>query len=551
MKIDLNSRRSRSLLLSSVATAILFVSPAYAFADTPTPDTSGAVAGGSTAQTTDQTTAGLGQSSTTTPTIDPNPPSTPPADPTSTSDATINNNVDGTSQSGNATVDQNQTGGNATTGGSDSSTTLINTIQSADNPNSGAVQSFYDTITGGQNGNVTIDPAMLQSIINANLGSNVPQNVFNNGTINNDVILSANSGNATVSNNGVGGNATTGNATTDANIINFINTSITDQQTFIGIINILGSLNGNIIIPQSLLDSLQFQNSQSQGNSLQVTNNYQINNDIALTAQSGQASVINNGVGGNATSGNASTSLQQYNLINSQIGGGNLLLVFVNVLGTWNGYLFNNPQGTTSAIIGSGIQNASINPTFAGTITNTDTINNNLSLTSVTGDALVANNGIGGNATSGNAYSEANIVNILGSQVNLSGWFGILFINVFGSWNGSVLAVAPPSNPVTVINQTDPITAAVVGTSSGSGGLHNSGAYHFHNYSSPDAPITVATTLNPHLLGDLLNLFKHTGNKPSSAHRNGSSNVNVIAIFLIVLAATLLVIDRVLSRRSA
>ncbi len=64
-------------------------------------------------------------------------------------------------------------------------------------------------------------------------------------------------------------------------------------------------------------------------------------------------------------------------------------------------------------------------------------INNNITTNARSGDASVTSNTKGGNATSGNANTAVNLLNVEGSNLAFSGWFGILFINVFGTWNGN------------------------------------------------------------------------------------------------------------------
>ena len=56
----------------------------------------------------------------------------------------------------------------------------------------------------------------------------------------------------------------------------------------------------------------------------------------------------------------------------------------------------------------------------------------------MTGNATVSGNTTGGNAKSGNANTAVNIANLMNDQLNLSNWFGVLFINIFGNWMGSM-----------------------------------------------------------------------------------------------------------------
>ncbi len=118
--------------------------------------------------------------------------------------------------------------------------------------------------------------------------------------------------------------------------------------------------------------------------------------------------------------------------------GANSLLVFVNVLGKWVGVIMDAPVGATSAALGSGITNDQTLPTNADLTSITKgQITNNINVRAASGDAEVSNNTTGGNATTGNATASVNLLNIMNSSFSLSDWFGVLFINVFGTWNGS------------------------------------------------------------------------------------------------------------------
>jgi hypothetical protein len=518
--------------------------------NTTTTPTTGAVAGGSTATqtagnsvastqttgasttttapttgtTTDPSTSQTAGTNNTSPTTPTNPQTTGGSSTTSTNTtagntAQVDNTLKSGAQSGNATVSNNNVGGSATTGNASGVATLVNAIASATNLGSGGLQTFTLNLNGTQNGNVVLNPNQLLGGSLIDPVSNSGQNNVggqNNSTINNNVNLSATSGNATVSNNRKAGNATTGNATTEADIVNLIESLITDKKAFLGVININGTLNGNILLPASVINQLLKGQGGLSSSNLNAANNITVNNNVSLSAQSGTASDINNAHGGNATSGNATTKLNIYNLLNSQIVGGNVLLVFVNVMGNWYGLLMNAPAGTTSAALGGGISQYSQGDTSvpASQIfgVNNETINNNVTLASKTGNATVSGNHRGGNATTGNATAIADIVNILGAQINLSGWLGILIINVFGTWNGSL-----------EIQQ--PTTTTHHHQSSGSK-PHNSpnragdGFAYYINYNPIDPAPAVSTV---HVLGDTINnglnsskhvavVFDHTKN---------------------------------------
>lgn len=385
-----------------------------------------------------------------------------------TNSTTVNNCVNADTQSGDASVTNSSAGGDATTGTSSDTANVVNAVGSSGSLASGGLQTATENVTGDVNGNISVDPTNLNNTTSPDSNPAVEVNAANDTTVNNSVDLAANSGNANVSNNQVGGSATSGDAITEANIVNLLNSMVNDNQAFLDIINIYGNLNGNIVIPEQLISGLLADPSESDTSALSSainsSNNSTINNQVDLNALSGNTIVSNNQVGGSATSGNATDNLNIYNFVNSEITGGNVLLVFVNVMGHWVGLLLNDPAGTTTAALGGQIQqDVSGLPATTDNSTNTDTINNTVNLNSVSGDATVAYNQLGGNATSGDASASANLVNIIGSQINLSGWLGILIINVFGTWNGSLVIQAPllnmasnASNNVTDPSSSDP-----------------------------------------------------------------------------------------------
>jgi len=66
-----------------------------------------------------------------------------------------------------------------------------------------------------------------------------------------------------------------------------------------------------------------------------------------------------------------------------------------------------------------------------------------------------------GNVRSGNADTAVNLLNLNNTQLNLSGWFGVLFINVFGNWIGNFGVAKPATAPV----KTNPVANPLPNTS--------------------------------------------------------------------------------------
>ncbi|HET7630477.1 MAG TPA: hypothetical protein VFK03_03825, partial [Candidatus Saccharimonadales bacterium] len=213
----------------------------------------------------------------------------------------------------------------------------------------------------------------------------------------------------------------------------------------------------DILLPKGMLDQLLASNSTASnvakaGNSLAVVNNddQSINNDLNLAANSGTASVTGNTSAGNATSGQAKTSLTVLNFSGHQVADTNTLLVFVNVLGHWVGMIFDAPAGATAAALGGNVSSSAVssgNTTVNNSVKSQ--INNHLTATATSGDASVTHNTQAGDATSGDASVAVNVLNLTDSQISSANWFGVLFINILGNWFGSFGIDTAAGNPPT------------------------------------------------------------------------------------------------------
>ena len=367
------------------------------------------------------------------------------------SSATVGNSIQASATSGDAKVAGNTVAGSASSGNASDMATLINSLQSSTSLQGGGLTTFSTDIYGNVQGDIMIDPSQLSNIANVSTGGTPNDTTINakdSGQINNDLTLNANTGNATVAANTKAGDATSGNASAVGNIVNVINSIIGSGQSFMGTVNIYGNLDGDILMPPDVLDSLLASNAtptlttttSSDGKTLtaNLADNTSVNNNLALNAATGTATVSGNTKAGNATTGQASTNLTLLNLTGRNIIGSDALLVFVNVMGQWVGMIVNAPSGSSAAALGGGItDNTAADGSTTVNTNQNSSINNNVSLSAASGNASVSRNTSAGNATTGNASAGLNILNISMSDLALSNWLGILFINVFGSWNGS------------------------------------------------------------------------------------------------------------------
>lgn len=355
---------------------------------------------------------------------------------------TISGVINSSAQSGNALVSGNTYGGNATSGNAYTYASLLNMVQTS----FGTPTYYSSNIQGSYTGDLQIDPGEL-AVSNTNITKDTQLTVTQTQelAILNDVYLTADSGDATVSGNTEAGNATSGDAQAVATIMNLISTSIAANESFIGVLNIFGDFEGDVLLASELTDKLLASNVPTAEISLSNTTDIDvaidsaitIDNNLQLAAESGDATVSGNTVGGSAASGSASTNVTVFNLTGQQIITQNALLVFVNVSGEWIGFITNAPAGATAAMLGSGESSLVSGVEADYNIDGSFNIVNNVYASAATGDATVAHNTIGGNATSGDAQASANILNIVNSTFSVNSWFGALFINVFGNWYGS------------------------------------------------------------------------------------------------------------------
>lgn len=432
--------------------------------------------------------------------------------------ALITNNDNSSAISGDAVNSGNTIGGGASTGDANVVANLVNLLNSVWSWAGGNLSYLFQNFFGDHTGDIMINPSAMaggggqiggQGTLNTNSntgpgstnnatttnnGELTVNNTFN-GAINNNLDLLAASGDATVSGNTVGGDARSGNANVELSILNMINSAIAAGNSFFGLLNIFGNLNGDILFPNGFLNSVVGAGgpgspgtttvgnsntgpdstnnaSATNNNSLNVTNNVNgtFNNNINLGAASGDATVTGNTQAGGATTGNADTSNNLYNLFNTSLFGDNAVLVLVNVMGHWVGHIMNLPDGgsSTGALLGGNAMatNDTTGPNSTNNATSTSnnnasitnnvngTINNNITAGALSGDATVSGNTIGGSATSGNAKVASNVANLFGSHLNLTKWFGVLVINVFGDWTGSVGDDTAAGNTVSAQTQT-------------------------------------------------------------------------------------------------
>lgn len=394
--------------------------------------------------------------------------------------AAISNKIGQMSRSGNASVFGNTIGGSALSGDAAAIANVLSMLQSSwGTLGADDMAYFMANIDGNITGDLYVDPGAISS---GSGNTNLDVNVSNDAAIYNDIDVDVASGNASVTNNTKGGDAKTGNAQAVVNLMNMINSAIKAKKSFVGVLNINGNLNGDILLPPEMMQAIIAATGPSSNNQINSGSNTAvnvtskdtktINNDINAEAKTGNATVANNTSAGNAQSGNASSNIVLLNLTGKKVVAKNALLVFVNVMGSWVGLIYDAPAGTNAVAATGPGSNNTINDnqtlTVDADIETSSLINNDVDVSATSGDATVADNTTGGNATSGDATVGVNVLNMIDSEFNIEDWFGVLFINVFGSWVGSFGVNTEAGN--------QPTTASANTGGSGAGGSSVSSA---------------------------------------------------------------------------
>lgn len=278
--------------------------------------------------------------------------------------------------------------------------------------------------------------------------SNVNASTTNNGTISNVIIVRANTGDNTSSSTDA--LILTGDAYANANVINVANTNIIDSHYLLFVLNNLGNVNGDIVLPNADFFNQFLQASTTNSKStnpliVSSTNTSDIGTSVVTTADTGNNTASTTG-DALVFTGDSHAGSTVFNDVNENHIGGNSVGIIFRIFGNWTGQTFNLPTGFSAQSTPNGIQFIYSSPNALSTSTypttnyslqtaNTASISNNVLVSAKTG-----NNGVeGDNAllATGDAYATANIVNIANTNVVSSNWLNAI-INIFGDWKGNV-----------------------------------------------------------------------------------------------------------------
>lgn len=331
------------------------------------------------------------------------------------------------------------------------------------------------TLSNTGNGSDSNNSASFDS----SASSTVVQNNFSD--VENNLTFVVNSGDNETNNN-TGGNSEikTGDSNIAANVVSFLNNNFISStpQSLFGVVNIFGNLVGDIILPD-IAPQINIKNSDNGANSnndssvninnsqlITQSNTANINNDINIEVTTGANSADDNtyqlGQDGKINSGKASADVNVVNIANQNLINDAWWVVLVNRSGQWIGKILGNEKNNYAASPGTEFvldesgnvvavnnnnngQNSSNNSSFSSNNnsdvnqTNTANLTNNIAIVANTGGNSASRNTSGESSVkTGDANVVLNVFNFVNNNF-VGGKFVFALVNVFGNWVGNVV----------------------------------------------------------------------------------------------------------------
>lgn len=271
-------------------------------------------------------------------------------------DLAIDNTINLAATSGDAAVVGNTTGGDATSGSASAVANVVNILNSM----IAAQDSFIGTINiyGNLEGDILIAPDFIPQMLannSAPMGGDTKISQQDTTTIINNISAVAESGAAEVFGNTTAGNAMSGDASSNVVIFNVTGHEVIAKNSLLVFVNVLGKWVGMIVdAPQGATaamigNGVTTNTTYTPDLTIEADSTHGITNTIAVTAQSGDATVSHNTSGGSATSGQARALANIANVSGSQFGISDWFgVLFINVFQNWYGnFGINTPYGDT------------------------------------------------------------------------------------------------------------------------------------------------------------------------------------------------------------
>ncbi len=287
----------------------------------------------------------------------------------------------------------------------------------------------------------------------------------NQGSIENNILVDASTGENTAQS--IDGDAIikTGNANVAVNALNILNTDIIGSNWTQLIINVFDNWTGDLVFPgkgkmQGFLNQKPRSCEGDCGDTNIVNSNEgEIENKVHVQANTGENQ--SNGNSSIIRTGQANAEVNLLNIANTNLYDKNWFFVGINNFGNWKGNVFSLPPGLEMSGDSNSVQIYNLeledvnNPTedFDNNTSgnslnivneNTGIIKNNIIVNLSTGEnSAISSNGQTTIET-GDANTLTNIANLLNSNIVGSNWL-LGTVNILGDWNGD-LAFGRPDN---------------------------------------------------------------------------------------------------------
>lgn len=262
--------------------------------------------------------------------------------------------------------------------------------------------------------------------------------VFNGNSyayLSNDIVSTASTGANSINGEGQA-TISTGDSYSVVSLVNRVNTTIIDSTIHIVTINIFGTVEGDIILPE--LKS----NGNCCGKVNQIDNKADVENNVLSSANSGQNEIVTT-ESGTIETGEAVSAVNVVNIVNKSLIDVLFQYLYINNFGFWDGdflgwdemLAYDGGGSLSLASVSAGGNGEGCGCADEINLQNEAVVVNNISSASNTGGNKI--NGGDAKIKTGKAYSAVSLLNFVNASfIRSIGFFA--FVNIFGSLNGDI-----------------------------------------------------------------------------------------------------------------
>lgn len=222
----------------------------------------------------------------------------------------------------------------------------------------------------------------------------------------------------------------TGEATALANVINIVNTNISDSEFFFEVVNILSPTESDLILPRPEKLESSIVPPQNEDEDREV----EISNHLEVRALTGANEEINNGGDNIIITGEAQAQANIFSLVNLDFWHNDYSLLVVNDLGNWTGEVKGelSPEIIEEKVKGETQREENL------TEEKEAILKNNIQVSALTGENQVSENQGDVFIQTGEARSLVNLFNLVNLNI-LESRFFIWVVNILDSWSGDII----------------------------------------------------------------------------------------------------------------